>query len=131
MRGRIPAIHYRSVHEALQAVLQNGKDRAKTAAEIAAMTGLDHRQITREIQRMRLLGVPVCASSGETPGYWISEDAKEIEQYCKTLDRRLKNIRMTREAVGGVLAAMTGQMDFADAEVNHEEEAGRISKETV
>lgn len=131
LEGHIPANHYMSLYAALQAILPKEKENAMTATELAALTGVDPRQITREIQRIRRGGVPVCASSGEMPGYWISEDPREVEQYCKTLDRRLKNIRATREAVGGALMVMTGQMGIAGVEVNRGREKEGISKETL
>lgn len=131
LEEHLPANDYNPGYRGLQALLPKGRMNAVTAADLAALTGLDPRQATREIQRMRLRGVPVCASSGENPGYWISNDSKEVAQYCKTLDRRLKNIRATREAVGNALAKMTGQLDFLNAEVEHEQEETGISKETL
>lgn len=93
----------------LQALLPKSRENAMTAAELAALTGEEPRRITIRIQRMRLRGVPICASSGVNSGYWVSSDPKEISDYCGSLDGRLHNIRMTRTAIGETLAQMTGQ----------------------
>ena len=131
LRQSIPANNYKPGYRGLQALLPRGRANAVTAAHLAALTGVDPREATREIRKMRLRGIPVCASVGENPGYWISDDAKELAQYCKTLDRRLKNIRATREAIGEALIRMTGQIELFDVEVRREQEEAGISEETL
>lgn len=87
-------------------LLLRGESNAITAAELARITGQTPREVTRAIQRARLAGKPICASG---TGFFLASDSRELARYVRGLDRRLGEIRRTREALGDVLAAATGQ----------------------
>lgn len=89
------------------ALLLQGETNALTAAELARLAGQTPRDVTRSIQRARLAGKPICASGA---GYFLASDAAELARCVRGLDRRLREIRRTREALGDILQEMTGQL---------------------
>lgn len=129
--ANIPTVNFTHRQMNLQEFLPRSRAAAMTATELAKAMGAEKRQITKEIQRLRLAGVPVCAASGDALGYWISEDPAEVVRYCKNLDGRLRNIRLTREAIESALTGMTGQLKLTGVEVQHEQKEDAISKETL
>ena len=92
-------------------VLQYGEENAVPGRYLVKLLGLkDSRELTKIIERERRAGVPICAStSGTHPGYYLAEDAAELERYLRSLDRRLRQIRRTREACSDTLLQLTGQ----------------------
>ena len=78
-----------------------GSDNPMTAQEImAALDVSDPRLITKEIERERRAGLPICASNdSKRPGYFLAATPRELESYTRSLRRRVK-------AVSGTLAAM-------------------------
>lgn len=127
----VPAADFTPNRMRLQELLPRSRETAVTASELAMWTGLEPREVTRQIQRLRLVGIPVCASTGDTPGYWISNDLTEITRYCKALDHRLNSIRQTREAFDITLSRLTGQLNLLVVEEEHEQKAETIPKEAV
>lgn len=58
----------------------------------------------------RRAGQPICAAvSGEHRGYFIG-DAEELRLYLHSLDRRLREVRRTRDAIVETLRRESGQM---------------------
>ena len=88
------------------ALLSVGEDNALSARELAGVMGWNVRDVTRAIQRARVAGAPICASSS---GYYLGGNADELRRYVRALDRRLREIRKTREGLGRALDAATGQ----------------------
>ena len=67
------------------------------------------RELSKRIERERRAGQPICAAvSGEHRGYFIG-DTEELRLYLHSLDRRLREVRRTREAGGETLRRMSGQ----------------------
>ena len=88
------------------ALLLQGEANALTAAELARLAGQTPRDVTRSIQRARLAGKPICASGA---GYFLASDAAELARCVRGLDRRLREIRRTREALGDILQKTAGR----------------------
>jgi hypothetical protein len=90
-------------------LLGQGPETALTAEQIAAALGLsDPRLVTREIQRERLNGLPICASCGESRGYYLgSQD--ELSRYVKKLNHRVRTVQRTAEALSRTLDDLQGQ----------------------
>lgn len=80
-------------------LLATGKQNARTARELAEQLKCDIRNITDQIEKERREGRPICAATGEKPGYYIATDAKELEQYCDILKGRGIEIFKTRQAL--------------------------------
>lgn len=84
---------------------------AISGKELAAMLGYKTlRLLSRQIQRERLAGAPICAAvSGDSRGYYLASSPDELSAYLRALDRRLREVRRTRDACGDTLRRMTGQ----------------------
>lgn len=91
-------------------ILSRGASNAKPGRKLAVELGLDQREFTKIVERERKLGFPICATTaGIDRGYYLAADAAELALYCRSLDRRLKNIQQTRRACGDTLDRMMGQ----------------------
>lgn len=87
-----------------------GRESARSAAELQAIIGArSARVVTREIEGLRRRGVPICATTGERPGYFIASDLLELETYLAALDRRLASVRRTRACLGDTYTLLAGQ----------------------
>lgn len=91
-------------------VLPHGVENAVDGQTLAAALGLKSvRELSKRIERERRAGQPICAAvSGEHKGYFVG-DAEELRLYLRSLDRRLREVRRTRDAVGETLLRMGGQ----------------------
>ena len=68
------------------------------------------RELSREIQRERAAGHPICAAvAGDRRGYYLAATPDELQRYIKALDRRIRAVRKTRDACGDTLRRMSGQ----------------------
>ena len=92
-------------------LLGHGKENAVPGHELAALLGLgDLRELTRIVERERAAGIPVCATcDSQQPGYYLACEPSELAAYIKSLDRRLYNVRRTRDRLADTLEEMTGQ----------------------
>lgn len=89
--------------------LGTGKENAMTGRELATMFDCDIRLITQEIERERRAGHPICAASGENPGYYMPADDAELQEYCDKLKSRGIELFKTRQALIRVLKAAAEQ----------------------
>jgi hypothetical protein len=92
-------------------VLGVGRESARTATELQALLGLSEpRVVTRQIQRERKAGAPICAiSNGEVRGYYLTADPDELGRYIHSLDHRVQAIRGTQEGLQRTMLRMSGQ----------------------
>lgn len=94
------------VHE----LLPEGKTNAITGDQLARILDVELRDITKQIEREREAGYPICAAvSGSDRGYYLAETPGELALYLKSLDRRLKKIKKTRTRLEAKLWSMVGQ----------------------
>lgn len=91
--------------------LPQGAENAVDGQTLAAALGLKSvRELSKRIEHERRAGQPICAAvSGEHKGYFVG-DAEELRLYLRSLDRRLREVRRTRDAVGETLRRMSGQI---------------------
>lgn len=101
----------------ISSVLLYGEANAIPGKQLMAMLNLrDGRDITRQVERERHAGIPICATTNsDSPGYYLPYSPAELERYIKSLDRRLKNVRETREAVQDAYLRATGQTEIEAA----------------
>lgn len=93
--------------------LSTGRQSAHTAAEIAEWMGNRPRDITRMVERARLQGAPVCATcANDRPGYYLAENADELQAYLHSFRRRRRNMLKTEDALMNTLCNLTGQQRF-------------------
>lgn len=90
--------------------LPHGAENAVDGQTLAAALGFKSvRELSKRIERERRAGQPICAAvSGEHRGYFVG-DAEELRLYLRSLDRRLREVRRTREACEDTLRRMIGQ----------------------
>lgn len=90
-------------------LLSTGRENARTGRELAAFLQCDIREVTQQIERERRDGQPICAGSGEIPGYYLAADADELQRYCERLNRRAGEMQKTRRALVKVLEQIRQQ----------------------
>lgn len=83
--------------------LAEGRENARTGKELAAFFKCDIRDITQQIEKERRQGIPICATSTGTPGYYIAADPDELQHYCNRLQHRAIELFKTRQALIRVL----------------------------
>lgn len=96
-------------------VLGTGKENATTGRVLASLLDMNIRDLTQQIERERRDGAPICASSGENPGYYIGS-AEELENYCGRLKHRAVELFKTRQALIKTLQKIAEQQEGADLE---------------
>lgn len=91
-------------------ILLDGAEHAIPSKNLAQTLDMTHRELTRQIERERQSGKPICAAvAGDTLGVFRPKNAEELALYCKSLDRRLKSIQKTRKALEDALCEMIDQ----------------------
>ena len=94
----------------LTKVLPSGKENAVPGWKLVKILGLkDLRDLTQLVERERRDGSPICASTGAEKGYYLADGPEELEDYLKSLNRRVKNINRTVVHLEDTLSNMTGQ----------------------
>ena len=78
--------------------LLEGKQNAQTAKYLCQQMNLTLRELTKTIEAERRSGIPICASTGKTSGYYIAATKQEMEEYCEDLKHRAIEIFKTRQA---------------------------------
>ena len=91
-------------------ILPHGAANAVDGQTLAAALGFKSgRELSKRIERERRDGQPICAAvSGEHKGYFIG-DAEELRLYLRSLDRRLREVRRTRDTCNETLCRLSGQ----------------------
>ena len=99
----------------VSSLLRIGKEQAVPAHELAEVLGIDPRQVTLQVNFLRLQGVPICATSDSRgPGYYYPAGPGELAAYTALLRRRILAVRATLEAQEKALDAWTGQLRFKE-----------------
>lgn len=77
-------------------LLTTGRKNARTASELAIITGLSRRDVCARIEQERREGQPICAGG---TGYYIADGPEDLDQYCKRLKKMATSIFKTRQAL--------------------------------
>lgn len=94
----------------IEKFLLPGKENALPGRALAGLLGLSLRDISLAVEAARRAGAPICASvDARCPGYYLASSAGELADYLASLDRRLNNVRQTRQHLESVLIRLTGQ----------------------
>lgn len=94
------------IHE----ILPLGKDNAIPGHNLMAALHLrELRELTQIVERERKDGFPICASTGDSKGYYLAATPSELEAYIKSLSRRIHNMSRTMTHLEDTLLRMTGQ----------------------
>ena len=62
-----------------------GRENALTGRDLARIAGRPQRTISNAVERARRLGAPVCASTGENPGYYLEENPQAVMNFIMGL----------------------------------------------
>ena len=96
--------------------LLTGAENALDARTLAALMKIDRRTVTQRIERERRSGMPICAAvDGVNRGYYLAADADELARYVRALDRRISEVKKTRDACELTLRGMKKAVN-ADAD---------------
>ena len=97
--------------QVVSAALLTGAENAIEGAALAAALGFkDRRALSKQIERERRSGHPICAAvAGNNRGYYLTDDPDELQRSIKALDRRIREVQKTRTACGETLRRMSGQ----------------------
>lgn len=96
---------------AISSVLCTGKQNALTGREIRRILDLRNtREVTSRVETERQGGAVICATTGRTPGYFIPANLNELEEYNRSLRRRIKNVTATLDAMQRAADDWSGQM---------------------
>ena len=76
-----------------------GRDNPTTGKDLAASLNCGIRDITQQIERERREGRPICATTGDNPGYFLAANEEELLQYCNRLKSRAIELFKTRQAL--------------------------------
>ena len=91
-------------------ILPSGKENAVPGWKLVEILGLkDLRDLTQLVERERRDGSPICASTGAEKCYYLADGPEELEDYLRSLNRRVKNINRTVVHLEDTLSNMTGQ----------------------
>ena len=91
-------------------ILPHGKENAIPGRDLMPVLKLkDLRELTILVERERKYGFPICASTSCEKGYYLASDADELEDYIKSLGRRIHNVSRTMTHLEDTLDRMTGQ----------------------
>ena len=95
----------------IEKFLLPGKENALPGRTLAGLLGLHSlRDVSAAIEGARRAGAPICASTdAKCPGYYMATSAGELAAYIASLDRRLSNVRQTRQYLEDTLTQMTAQ----------------------
>lgn len=92
-------------------LLSTGRENARTARDLAQITGTDRRSISLLVERERRAGKPICATcDGNTPGYYIAANQVEMAAYCESLRHREQEIAKTRKACAATINSLPAGM---------------------
>jgi len=111
--------------------LSKGKENARTGRELATLLNITMRELTQAIERERRDGQPICASTGNNPGYYLAASKEEMEDYCGSLKRRMGEIYKTRRACVKMIKELPGELEGAEngkAEYENREQRGNNSR---
>lgn len=81
---------------AVSSLLRHGAENATTARELSQVLGWEVRAVTRQVERERRAGIPICANGA---GYFLPGNDVERDRYLACLAHREAEIRRTRAAV--------------------------------
>jgi len=94
-------------------LLKTGKENAISTKELLRLSGCKNtRTLQERIAEERSAGTIICSGSGA--GYWLPKNRKEIEDFCKTMEKRAKNIFNATRSARKVLELPEGQQHIEE-----------------
>ena len=79
--------------------ISDNPENAITARRLAEIIGGSVRDVMQAIQDRRRAGVPIIGERGANPGFYLTSDSAQIENYCRRLKHEAREIERTADAV--------------------------------
>lgn len=92
-----PLDGYTASPGSVAALLPRGRANALTTTDLATITGLAPREITRRICAERRAGAPILSDPGA--GFWLATDGDEVRRCALQLRHRAGEIHATARAL--------------------------------
>lgn len=73
-------------------LLPVGVENAVSRRELSALTGIEDRQLRRQIAKERRAGVLILSSSESNGGYYRAASREELQRYVRSMQSRSKEI---------------------------------------
>ena len=73
-------------------LLPVGAENAVSRRELSALTGIEDRQLRRQIAKERRAGVLILSSSESNGGYYRAASREELQRYVRSMQSRSKEI---------------------------------------
>lgn len=84
-------------------LLPIGAENAVSRRELSALTGIEDRQLRRQIAKERRAGVLILSSSESNGGYYRAASREELQRYVRSMQSRCREIlavtRAAQEAI--------------------------------
>ena len=91
-------------------LLPVGKENAISTADLLKKSGCrTFRDLQQCIASERAQGAVICSGTGR--GYWKPKNRKEIEDFCRTMDARVRHIFVATKSARALLRQMDRQQD--------------------
>lgn len=88
--------------------IPTGKQNAINGSTLAERAHITPRTLCEAIKEAReKRGAAICASNAEPMGYYMAADAAELQEYCRTLGHRARELYITRQALIKVLRSIS------------------------
>lgn len=92
----------------IESLLKKGKENAISTKELVRLSeSASARQLQERIAEERAAGAIICSGSGK--GYWLPKDRQEIEDFCRTMDKKAKSIFNATKSARQALEMPEGQ----------------------
>lgn len=91
------SLEYKVFAELERATKENPMDRYIVAPKL----GVSEDRVRKALEKLRRMGIPICASSSNTEirGYWIAETALEFWRFNAEYTHRAEEIKKTSHAM--------------------------------
>lgn len=93
--------------------LGEGRENARSAAELAAVLGVDERQVRKVMNAARNDGALICSG---VPGYWLPGDPAELWETYTRVSRQADSSMKAMESIRRKLMEEEGGSDGMDSE---------------
>ncbi len=90
-------------------LLPVGAENAISRRELSALTGIEDRQLRRQIASERRAGALILSSSETNGGYYRAASREELQRYVRSMQSRSKEILTVIRTAEEALAASEGQ----------------------
>lgn len=82
-------------------LLQEGERNSLSRQHLSIQLGVSDRALRRQVQQLRLRGIPVISHS-DSQGYYIAENDADIRSFLYETKHRIQELQAVYDAIGGL-----------------------------